>query len=452
MPLTDELGQLAMDALQRSGRRLTAPQRAAGGRLGFEAWLSVLADDQPQLSEAENRDNAALFAHIRDAVATELSTAQQEALAQPLPGWLYAFVRALHAERATVLTLNYDVLVEAAVDSHTLWAPRQRRHVTSLDVLENLPRLPDVGTRLYGPLSDSFRLLKLHGSLDWWSVPNDASGATLNREDFRPRFGDPLQMSGSQRRRELPGRERFVVPPLSTKSAYYRNPFVRELWRQASEAIGTATRISLVGYSLPQADLSITSMLSQAFDRQASDIVVDIVNPAADELASRLGALGAQAVEPVTGEACAETFTDQLTKELAAALAQELGTMLRTAGDAALAVAWGDTDTVGTSLRRVLQISERDDQSVVLELEHETPRHGATGPRFTDEGVRSQESVPTAADLLAKLDLGTRLIASAPEGDYDLIDAWEEGRNVGASPRWIFFAPAAPERSLHEPT
>jgi hypothetical protein len=71
-------------------------------------------------------------------------------------------------------------------------------------------------------------------------------------------------MPVEQRQRELPGRERFIIPPLSTKGSYYRNPLTRELWQQAHRTLSRATRISLVGYSMPPADLVMANMLRPA--------------------------------------------------------------------------------------------------------------------------------------------------------------------------------------------
>jgi hypothetical protein len=62
---------------------------------------------------------------------------------------------------------------------------------------------------------ETFRLLKLHGSLDWWWVPNDQSGSSLVRQTPPRRFEDPPQ---SLVPRFVPGRERFVVPSRATKS------------------------------------------------------------------------------------------------------------------------------------------------------------------------------------------------------------------------------------------
>jgi hypothetical protein len=448
MPLTDELGRQALELMaDRLGGEGHA-DIALSTSLNFESWLSLLSEDQPQLSDAANRDNQALFAHLRDLVAACLLDAQRKALAGPAPGWLYEFVSVLHATRATVITFNYDCLVETAVATHELWDPRHREVISPGDALQNLPPLPNVGARLVGPLLGTFRLLKLHGSLDWWAVPGDVSGATLNREQLHGIFGDQHEMLDEQRRRELPGRERFIIPPLSAKGGYYRNPLTRELWQQSHHALREATRVSLVGYSLPEVDLVVANLLRAAVESR--EVAIDIVNPCPEPIAERLEGLGASrdAMNVVDGYDCVETFSRDLAEEASGSVLRQLAdTSLSRAADTALAVAWGSTDALSAdSVRRVVGLVDRRDGTLELTLEAEIPHEGATGTRFADDGRPDESSFPSAQSLASKIDGRHRIVAQAPDGDHTLVAVWEEGRAVGASARWIFFAPAGARR------
>ena len=123
------------------------------------------------------------------------------------------------------------------------------------------PVLDGVGAGLRHP---RLKLLKLHGSVDWWWVPGDVSGMSLAREGVYGRIGSPNRLGLGLREHLLPGRERFIVPPLAMKSAYYRNPLTRQLWQEAYEAIREATQFMLIGYSLPVTDFVIARMLGSA--------------------------------------------------------------------------------------------------------------------------------------------------------------------------------------------
>jgi hypothetical protein len=441
MPLTDELGGQALGILSARGRRLDHVGLGAG--LNFEAWLSLLSQEQPQLTDADNRDNAAVFAHLRDAIAEALVAAQQLALSVPAPLWLYEFVAALHTAGAIVLTFNYDVLVEAAVSGHHLSDRCGRGIVRPLDVVGNLPPLPNVGARLGGPLCRTFRLLKLHGSLDFWAVPNDSTGATLNREDGSPTFGEPAGMSDEARRRDLPGRERFIVPPLSAKAGYYRNPLVRELWQQANQALLEATRLSILGYSVPVTDFVMASMLRGAIGR---DIPVDVVDLRGDDVQKRLVTLGAvdERITVTAGVDCVSAFTAALCAEATAALIDRLEHLLPyEAADAALLVTW-DPDQPGTQGHRVRALSVRPDGTVELIVEETNPPGGAMSARFDKDGKRSSESFPNAADLISAIRGCRRVVARLGESTHILVDSRLQAQNVGASARWLVFSPANP--------
>ena len=91
------------------------------------------------------------------------------------------------------------------------------------------------------PRADSFRLLKLHGSLSWYWSPGDATGATLQRWRLPGTFGHPIEDEAEDRRRVLPGRVPFIVPPAALKSEHLKSPIVRELWRRADESFRQAS-------------------------------------------------------------------------------------------------------------------------------------------------------------------------------------------------------------------
>ena len=78
LPLTDELGKRAV------GRAGIAPLPAGWS---FEAWLSRLAEDQPDLSEADNLANRSQFVVLADAIAEELVAYEPRAFAAPAPEW-----------------------------------------------------------------------------------------------------------------------------------------------------------------------------------------------------------------------------------------------------------------------------------------------------------------------------------------------------------------------------
>ena len=80
----------------------------------LEVWLSSLAEPQPFLDGEDTHFNRALFRHVSNEVAVQLRRSVGGALAAGRPpSWLVELVRGWHRCRATVVTFNYDTLVEA---------------------------------------------------------------------------------------------------------------------------------------------------------------------------------------------------------------------------------------------------------------------------------------------------------------------------------------------------
>ncbi len=326
LPVAADLGRRVRTRLVRSERALFRGSPRFSTTYPFEVWLSLLAEEQPHLREAENLTNASRFASMKDAIVAVLTSAQDQALAVDPPSWLYKLLLLLHHRRNNVISLNYDTLVEVGVRS--LFGAQGGIHVEldTGDVLGGQPPLvnPPAGT---WRAAETMRLLKLHGSLDWWWAPNDASGATLVRQEAGSVFGHPRAIGDDQRRREIPGREPFIIPPLATKSRYYRNPLTRQLWHDAYEALAGAERITLVGYSLPRADTIMSEMLGSVL--RSGRATVEVVDLRPDAICKRLEALVGPTRKSgrltlVGGHKCVETYVHKLAARASAQVVEGL--------------------------------------------------------------------------------------------------------------------------------
>ena len=238
MPLTDELGLAALAELRPAlPPRLALDQFPKG--LNFEAWLSQLAGDQPYLSGADNAENRVAFLRFSEAIAQILGERVNGVLANAYPEWLLRLLSAAHHTRATIITFNYDTLVECLVATPTgiLGDPQQRgeiwQGVSWTELTGGLPPWAPGDARYGSSRVESVRLLKLHGSLNWYWQPGDTSGISVARRLLPGYFNQPMPYTEEQRRREVPGREPFVVPPAASKSEYYSNSITKEMWTQA---------------------------------------------------------------------------------------------------------------------------------------------------------------------------------------------------------------------------
>ncbi len=290
MPMTGELGEEALERLQIRGisdlpsRAFTGPQ--------LEAWLSRLAEPQPDLSAARNAANQSLFLHTSEALRDVIVERQTRVHASEVPWWLRRMLGALHYSRANVVTFNYDTLVETAVRALRLVDDEAKR-VYPAELIRHMPPTregPPGGLRFGPQRARTFRYLKLHGSVDTFWIPGDASGASIGRWAMPGAWGAPCIADEEERRQLLPGTESYIVPPAAAKSAFYANPLARELWRTSAESIAKAKRVAIVGYSIPMTDLVTSGMLADALQGTTSEVTV--VNRTPEPVVGRLEELG----------------------------------------------------------------------------------------------------------------------------------------------------------------
>ncbi len=255
-------------------RRLLRGGHVPAGNV--EMWLSSLADRQPFMSQPDASLNQALFQEISRQLI-DLVAQPQEGFWLSSPSWLHRLVRIWHRRRTSVVTFNYDTIVEQSMIE--LDAPGADGDIVAA-ILTQLPRR--AVTTAWGEVpSPTFRLLKLHGSLDWYWNPDDTSGDSLCR--LTPGVAE------ADARAALAGKIPFIVPPMATKGPFYSLGLVRQLWQDAADALRVADRIVVIGYSVPLTDLATTAMLSQEANPEAEWHIVD---PQAAAVHERLAQLG----------------------------------------------------------------------------------------------------------------------------------------------------------------
>ena len=246
----------------------------------IEMWITFLSQRQPWLTEYENDFNKSLAGLIRHQIEEVIEEQTARASQTEVPPWLNRLIDSWHRERATVITLNYDTLVERA--SKEAQVTEKERGIPA--TLMYPPYFSNVearsGEALWGWESlDTFSFLKLHGSINWYySGRDDFFGETILFSEELP-FGDERWSDIHFRWPQSRDKERLVIPPTTEKNTYFNNETVRRLWREAGHALRKAERVFIVGYSLPPSDLGMNFFLTNHRPSQETPIFLVNTDP-----------------------------------------------------------------------------------------------------------------------------------------------------------------------------
>jgi hypothetical protein len=228
----------------------------------FELILTYLAEDHPWLSVPDNLKNRAQFLEASHALARVILRAQGGVLSKPIPTWLESLVDAWHDKKVTVITFNYDTLVEKAYTQ--VVQPLSLRQADHSEVYGI--SVPDIRSRTSSAFGrearETFRYLKLHGSVNWcYSGAPTFYGETIYDLQIQSGWNEWGAEPEDDLERKAPEKVHLVVPPTTTKSALFNNELVRNQWRLARTVVEGADAIYCLGYSLPETDQMVRYLL-----------------------------------------------------------------------------------------------------------------------------------------------------------------------------------------------
>jgi len=147
--------------------------------------------------------------------------------------------------RATVLTFNYDLLIEEAFSSASMWNPGDGYGSVLPGITKDWARLWLSGRNGTNPPKSKVTLLKLHGSLGWTLYANGA--LKLKDRPYYVRKGKVETIS--------------VLPPGWNKRID-RNPY-KQFWRRARLRLQACKSLLVIGYSLPETDLLAKALFGE---------------------------------------------------------------------------------------------------------------------------------------------------------------------------------------------
>ena len=215
MPTMDELSS----AVRAKLKAISVPVPDALDKLGnnIELWMTYLSHAQPWLKPHENDLNKGFSGHLREQIK-EIILAKTEAAAQSSrPHWLIDLIKSWHQRRATIITLNYDTLVE-----------RASRYLQVTDKIKGVypsqmypPYFANIAARSGvapwgGEDIETFSYLKLHGSTNWYySGKENFYGETIFFEDVAP-FGSDSLSQEEESVSMSEDKQVLIIPPAAT--------------------------------------------------------------------------------------------------------------------------------------------------------------------------------------------------------------------------------------------
>lgn len=201
----------------------------------------------PEVEEEHSED-------VRYLIAKTLETKMRGRQDEPTVHSMFADLGGLHAPDTTTITLNWDLALESNAAMHVDYGYSKTEAMT-----------PSSTRSVH---RDPIRLLKLHGSFNWWFCPSCGKlYHTHDQKDILWKWeGDDPRLCPSKDHAQRPELLPVMVPPTSQKfeSGSPIHPVLWEVWRKAQDALRTCEELVIVGYSFPPTDVQFRMFLLHA--------------------------------------------------------------------------------------------------------------------------------------------------------------------------------------------
>lgn len=321
MPLTNDLGKLAA---QRLSDNPYDAYSAHADNPSFEQWLSLMSTDLPFLDTSINLNRRSWTMKFINEIGSILNEKVDSICQQQCPLWLKQFVHILTAEKAKIITFNYDTLLEIAINTEKPVASLDNKRIIADEIVfprplnvSNIHTWGDLATLT--PYSKAIQIIKPHGSLNWYRDADvHQNGINIYRLRERREFGNTQQaLSFAEEREEMTGMEYFLIPPSSNKAPYYAQSLNHRVWYAAFNALQKATRLIIIGYSFPETDFMVNEMMRQGGDNIRHITIVDIVSSSIrNRIVSLFSSLSNENIQTIDGEKSVEEYVKTRIKQL----------------------------------------------------------------------------------------------------------------------------------------
>ena len=212
-----------------------------------EGLLTYLHQEIPWKPDYDSKYDEGLLLKLLDCIGEYIAKCEEKAFEKEPPEWVTQFVKYLHEKKLTVATFNYDTILERLsnendLDIYSIY----RIPISSLH--HRTGKIINGGT-WRGGSSNTCRLLKLHGSINWYFARDmNFPGVPVYYVGFDEDPNDKIIKIN------MMGLKPLIIPPVAEKSPFYGNQLVKILWAEFKKAVDDADEIYCVGYSFPKSD------------------------------------------------------------------------------------------------------------------------------------------------------------------------------------------------------
>jgi hypothetical protein len=169
--------------------------------------------------------------------------------------------------RTTCITLNYDTLLEKLIFSSC--RPNENQNfesfyeapiqpISNRYYLKTKPQPNNVTEKIIS-------IFKLHGSINWfWDgiSPSDPVYCIHNTLVIEPTTESLVP---------------YIIPPLLNKDSFYNGTILKTIWRFAHISLKMAQEIYIIGFSLPETDISVKFLLQDSLYGN-KDVRIFVIN------------------------------------------------------------------------------------------------------------------------------------------------------------------------------
>ena len=284
MPTMKKLGKLVLDRYDK--KESLSSFQVDQIKSNFESAITDMAIEKPWMSEADRLCQHAVFLELAKVIALCIRERMEDAVtsfAKEVPDWIKVLIRFWHDHECLILTLNYDTLVECLIKEVTSQEGTTNGvSLASLYPMLLTPAPHRIGAVLFPDQKRTLQLLKLHGSINWfYSGRREFSGETIYYTETIPGPNEIWRRDEGSEARQMEmvkDKTPLIIPPVLEKSTFFENESIRSLWFRSGRALSEAERITSLGYSLPESDFTMKSLLQYAGQNCGRKIGFEIVD------------------------------------------------------------------------------------------------------------------------------------------------------------------------------